>query len=187
MKSTSVVLVALEPLLRGLSSGTLFQANGAAGTAFPLQRFCGPALRYASGQGTGKDPSGSARTSVTGDLGRKAQVLLLLLFFKDNLEFWVSQPSKAPMCTLQDQITRRSDPLPEVCGFPGSGITNTFAGGEGKRQCAGEEACAAMNLVGRALSGRAGTRATRRPLCCARTTEPEDRGQKERPTLQYMP
>lgn len=57
MKSKSVVLLALEPLLRGLSSGTLFRASGAGGKAFPWHRFCGPALRYASGQETGKDPS----------------------------------------------------------------------------------------------------------------------------------
>lgn len=69
------------------------------------------------------------------------------MFFKDNLEFWVSQPSKSPICTLLDQITGRSDPLPKVRGFPESGITNTFAGREGKRECAGEEACAEINLV----------------------------------------
>lgn len=58
MKSTSVVLAALEPLLKGpVLRDSLLEANGAGGTAAPLQRFCGPALRYASGQGTGKDPS----------------------------------------------------------------------------------------------------------------------------------
>lgn len=138
--------------------------------AFPLQRFCGPALRYASGQGTGKDPCRLvAQREHLYWLFRKAQGV----FFKDNFKT-LGEPS-IKGSDLHTAGPDRQMLRPSPCRLQLPRVRNhkhPCSRGRNKRMCWGGRMC--RDEPCRACSERnsrdtADESATAQPLSCCQS------------------